>query len=219
MKTVIFANGFIQDPLKLKPLIQADAFIIAADGGGKYCRMMDLIPDVVIGDLDSLPQEDLKYFKKAGTKIMRFPLKKDETDLELALRYAVEQNPEEIILIGAFGGRWDMSFANLLLIVNQDLCRCQITFLEEYQRLFPIFSHTVIQGKPGDTVSLIPLLGDAQEVITTGLEYPLREETLPYGSPRGVSNMLLGNKATISLSEGLLLCVVTDQEYFISHSL
>ncbi|MBN1146629.1 MAG: thiamine diphosphokinase [Anaerolineales bacterium] len=204
MRAVIFANGKLHQPVKLRD----DDIIIAADGGAHHCLQHKFTPAVVIGDLDSLDKRDLATLESAGARILKHPTRKDYTDLELALIYAQEQQVDEVLVLAALGARWDQTIANLLMPAAFQSTR--IRLVDGPQEL--LFVHAgeklEITGKPGDTVSLIPLGGDAQGVTTQNLEYPLDGERLRFASSRGVSNVLLSEKATIGLEQGTLLCVV-----------
>jgi thiamine pyrophosphokinase len=207
LRIIIFANGRMDWPFE----IQDDDFIIAADGGGRYCLERRIIPKIVIGDMDSLSEAELTLLETQGAEIIRFPTRKDFTDLELALLKAQELDADEILLLGALGARWDQTIANLLLpSAHASMCirildgPQEISFLRGGEEL-------KIAGQPGDTVSLIPLAGDARGVTTHNLEYPLDDESLIFGGSRGVSNVLTAKRATVSLQQGMLLCVVIHQ--------
>ncbi len=210
MRAVIFANGEIKQPESLKAKLRSDDILIAADGGAVCLQALNLLPDAVIGDFDSLDAEVLQGLQDAGVKILRYPAKKDQTDLELALDYARTLGAEEILLLGALGNRWDQTLANLLLPAASAFSSLGIRLMDGNQEISLIRSGQTrqIQGKAGDTLSLIPLAGDARDITTQGLEYPLDGETLLFGSTRGVSNVLLGDTASVSLKEGMLLCTI-----------
>lgn len=208
MRSVIFANGWLDRPPTLFP----DDLILAADGGALHCLKYGLPPAAVIGDLDSLAEKHLEALKALGAEIIQHPTRKDFTDLELAIDYAQKRGANPVILVGALGGRWDQTLANLLLpAAFPDLDLRLIDGLQEMVFLRP-GRRGIITGRPGDTVSLIPLAGDAAGITTAGLEYPLDAETLRFGATRGVSNMLLLSQAEVSLVSGLLACVVIHQE-------
>jgi thiamine pyrophosphokinase len=204
LRIVIFANGRMDWPFE----IQNDDFIIAADGGARHCLERQIRPDIVIGDMDSLSASDIARLETDGAEIITFPARKDFTDLELALRKAQELDASEVLLLGALGARWDQTIANLLLpSAYATMCirlldgPQEISFLRGGEEL-------ELAGQPGDTVSLIPLAGDATGVATQNLEYPLNGDRLVFGGSRGVSNVLTAKSAKVSLQEGLLLCVV-----------
>ncbi len=214
MRAVVFANGELNDAEQTAKWLTENDLVIAADGGSRHCLALGVIPDILIGDFDSLEPGQLADFEIQGSQIFQHPARKDFTDLELALRYACEQGVEEILVFGALGARWDQTLANLLLPAHPDLACAAISLIDGRQEIRlvrpgePLFVH----GQPGDTVSLIPLNEDAVGVSTWGLEYPLINEILAFGATRGVSNVLVNETAEISLLQGRLLCIVIRQE-------
>ncbi len=214
MRAIIFANGVLNDAQAARSLIHPGDLIIAADGGGRHCRALDLPPDILIGDFDSIDPDELENWRQRGVQIVRHPARKNFTDLELALRHACQLGADDILVLAALGARWDQTLANLLLPVSAGLQGCCITLLDGRQeiRLLKGGDALEVHGSPGDTLSLIPVSGDALGVTTEGLEYPLKGETLSFGGTRGISNVLLHGSAIIHLDQGLLLCVVIHQE-------
>ena len=156
---------------------------------------------------DALPPDLRAELEATGCQVITYPPAKDETDLELALIYAAAQ-ADEIVILGALGGRLDHEIANLLLLAHPALENVTARIVTPEQTAFLIRRRTVITGNPGDTVSLIPLGGDAHGVTAQGLRWPLDGETLRFGPARGVSNVLLGGEAVVTVQQGVLLCVV-----------
>ena len=212
MRVIIFANGCFPDPAAHRHLIQSEDLVVGVDGGTLHARAVGVNPHVIIGDLDSLEPDLRAELEAAGTQFLSHPADKDETDLELALLYAVERGAEEIIILAALGGRLDQEIANLLLLTHPALADTQVKVVEWNQTGFIIRNQATIEGQPGDTVSLIPLRGDAEGVTTEGLRWELHEETLRFGLARGVSNVLLGREARVSVREGILLCVLIQDQ-------
>jgi thiamine pyrophosphokinase len=210
MRAVIFANGNLSQPSSVRSLLEPDDLLIAADGGAVHMQALNLLPKVAIGDFDSLDAERLIALENAGVKIFRFPKEKDLTDLELALQYAQSQGIRDVLILGALGNRWDQTLANLLLPAAAAYADLFVRLVDENQEMTLIRAGQTLQldGQAGDTFSLIPLAGDATGINTQGLEYPLKRESLSFGKTRGVSNMLLGNSASVSLENGMLLCVL-----------
>lgn len=210
MRAVIFANGQLSDLDTAKAALQHGDLLIAADGGALHCRRLGLTPSVVIGDFDSLSEDDLQVLELAGARLLRYPERKDFTDLELALRYAAGQGADEILVLGGLGARWDQTVANLLLPAAAGLEAARIRLLDGPQEVMLIRGGETLTlpGGPGDIVSLLPLGGEAGGVVTTGLEYPLHAESLSFGSSRGISNVISAPNASVSLGQGLLLCVL-----------
>ncbi|MEA3309522.1 MAG: thiamine diphosphokinase [Chloroflexota bacterium] len=209
MRIIIFANGKLAAPAaEAARWVHPTDVIVAADGGMRHVLAAGLTPDQIIGDLDSLPAGLRVRLKAAGATFQIHPPAKDETDLELTLLWAAMQETDAIIVLGALGGRPDQELANLLLLALPELAGRAVSIAAgAWQiRLIRGGETLALHGEPGDTVSLIPLGGDARGITTDGLRYPLRQGTLRCGPARGVSNMLAERTATVMLEEGLLWC-------------
>ncbi len=211
-RTVIIANGTPPEAATARRWLGvAGVRLICADGGARTALALGLKPDIVIGDLDSLDDTLQTQLKALGARFDVYPVAKDWTDLELALRLAVQEGvPEgaqEIIVLGALGGRLDQQFANVLLLLLAELQGISARIVDEQQELFVTRDQATIEGAAGDIVSLIPLGGDALGIVTEGLQYPLRDEPLPTGPARGISNVMTGPVARVSLRQGALLVV------------
>ncbi|MFP4344360.1 MAG: thiamine diphosphokinase [Anaerolineales bacterium] len=207
MRIVIFTNGILENPEEeARRWIDEGSLVVAADGGTRYALEAGLLPRHVIGDLDSLSEEVRAELQAAGTGFHVHPPAKDETDLELALLWAAEQGAEEIVVLGAFGGRPDQELANLLLLALPEMegLRVLIAGGAWTVRLVRSGETAHVVGHPGDTLSLVPLGGDAEYVTTEGLSYPLEEETLTFGPARGVSNVFEGEEVRVHVESGLL---------------
>jgi thiamine pyrophosphokinase len=152
----------------------------------------------------------LANLEKSACAILRYAPAKDETDTELALRYAVQQAPARITLIGALGGRIDHELANIMLLALPALGGIPTTIYDgaTWVRLLAA-GQLVLQGAAGDTVSLLPLGGDCHGVTTVNMAYPLNDETLFFGPARGISNIMLGPTAQVLVRAGRLLVVHT----------
>jgi thiamine pyrophosphokinase len=212
LHTVIVANGTLSNPQSARRKIEGAVRVIAANGGAQHCRDLQVVPDLVVGDLDSLTPEMVEALRASGARIERHPSHKDETDLEIAVRRALEDGAQQVIVLGAMGARWDQSIANLLLLAHPDHA-ADIRLIDHRHELSIVRGGETrqLQGTPGDTVSLLPLAGDAAGIRTKGLEYPLKGDTLHFGSTRGVSNVLQNAEASVSLEHGLLACVIIRQ--------
>jgi thiamine pyrophosphokinase len=209
MRAIVFANGEFPDPQSARKLLRPGDLIVAADGGTRHALAAGVTPDIVIGDLDSLSPETRARLEAAGTRIVRFSPRKDETDLELALLHTAQEGATEIVILAALGGRLDQTVANVLLLALPELKGLAVRIVEGAQEAFLIHNRAIIAGQPGDTVSLIPLGGDAVGVTAEGLEWPLCEDTLRFGPARGVSNVLTTERASVRVLRGSLLCIVT----------
>ncbi|MCJ7736088.1 MAG: thiamine diphosphokinase [Anaerolineae bacterium] len=208
-RTVIFANGEFGDPEAARQLVSPSDYVIGADGGTRHALSIGVDPDLIIGDLDSLPESELRRAKRSGAQVQAYSPAKDETDLELALKHAAVHGAREIIVLAALGGRLDQLIANVLLLALPELDGVAVRIVDGVQTAFLITKDARISGHPGDIVSLIPIGGDAAGVTTTGLEWCLTNDALCFGPARGVSNRLVCNQAAVAIRQGRLLCVVT----------
>ncbi|AYO30103.1 MAG: thiamine pyrophosphokinae [Thermoanaerobacteraceae bacterium] len=207
MKAVIFAGGTVDDyRLQKKYVVGAD-IIICADSGVRHAFMMGITPDLVVGDMDSVVPEDLNRIKELGIEQETFAAEKDFTDTELALEKAYQRGATEAVILGGIGDRPDHSLANILLMVNFKKRGLEIRLAGENWEMFLIEGQVQISGKKGDLLSLIPLSREVSGIETRGLYYPLKNETIPMGTSRGISNVFLGDEVMVRTKKGLLLAV------------
>jgi thiamine pyrophosphokinase len=194
------------------------SIVVAADGGARHAERLGLRIDRWVGDGDSLPAAEIDALRAAGIPVDLVPAEKDETDTELALHLAVAADADEVVIIGATGGRrLDHALANVALLANPVLAGRRAALLDATSRVrlveAPAASGTAatlqLEGREGDLVSLIPLGGDAVDVRTDGLRYPLDGETLMLGATRGLSNVRLVEQAAVTLGRGRILVVET----------
>jgi len=210
MKALVLVNGELNKLDVLQRRIKAESFdlVLGADNGARFAEILKVKLDAVIGDMDSLSEPERKEI--VGVKYISYPAGKNETDLELALLYAKVHGADSIVMVGAMGGRIDMTISNILLITNEKLSSCRIEVWDGEQTAWLIRPPGEdIFGQPGDTISFIPLGGYASGITNYGLKYPLQNAVLTQGSPRGVSNLLEKSPARIEFREGLLLAVQT----------
>lgn len=210
MRAIIVASGEAPGARDWVRWVREEDLIIGADGGAARALAYGLSPDVIIGDMDSFagPPGDLPAVQRA--RLIQHPRAKDETDLELALAYAAQQEIEEIVVLGALGGsRLDHMLSNVLLLAMPALRGRRVLIVHGDQEAMLLRSGEAITltGRPGDLVSLLPLGGDARGVTTAGLAWPLARDTLRFGQSRGVSNEMSGLEARIELEEGYLWVV------------
>ncbi len=186
--------------------------VIAADLGAQHVIRWGWRVDLLVGDLDSLPTDTARDLEEAGVEVLRVRAAKDETDTELAVARALELGADELVICGATGGRTDHLLANVLLLARRSLAGADACLADggETVRLLAAdgeVARLAIEGAAGDLLSLLPLGADAAGVTTAGLLYPLHDETLHLGEARGVSNVLTGGRAQVSLRRGCLLVI------------
>lgn len=210
LDAVLFANGVIENTERAREAAESADLVVAANGGARHCLRLGVMPQLIVGDLDSLDDAGQRTLEAGGTEFIVHPPNKDQTDLELALLVAVARDAKKITVLGAMGGRLDMTVANVLLLALPELSEVRVELWHGDQTAWLIRPPGgTLRGESGDIVSLIPLGGDAQGVTTEGLEFVLEDQTLEFGPARGVSNVIVGPSPRIELHAGALLVVIT----------
>jgi thiamine pyrophosphokinase len=211
MKKVVFvvSGGELGDPafLREQAAKAAPVAVICADGGARHLDAAGIVPNLIVGDMDSLDSASQAYYEAKGSRIIRHSRRKDETDTELALREAFRMEPAEVWIWGALGHRIDHALANISLLVQGKEKGIDVKLIDEWCELFLIDRRTGITGEAGQTVSLFPFGGPAAGITLTGFEFPLTKAVMEIGRPYGVSNRLMAEQGIVEVDSGRLLAV------------
>lgn len=193
--------------------------VVAADGGARHAGALGVRLDRWVGDGDSISADELAALARAGVAIGHARADKDESDAELALLAVLEADVDRVTIVGALGGpRIDHALANVGLLAHPGLGGREAWLYDERAaRLSMLVAPDAaggavtraLDGMPGDLVSLVPVGGQASGVTTAGLRFPLRDEPLLLGRTRGVSNVVAGAGAQVTLRSGRLLVIET----------
>jgi thiamine pyrophosphokinase len=186
-------------------LVTRAGSVVAVDGGVAACRWADRAPDLLVGDLDSASSQDVEWAQAHGAALERLPVHKDVTDLQVALERSADLTGSHRVLTGVFGGRLDHELATIAALF--DFVHGSWTAQEPTLSAWPLLGPTTLalQGE-GATVSLLAW-SEAVSVSAQGLEYPLDHDLLPRCDPRGVSNVLRSDRASLTVHSGALLVV------------
>ncbi len=220
MKAVVLADGDAPTREELDLAwpgwSEGVALVVAADGGARHAAPLGMTIDVWVGDGDSIGADALEALRTAGVEVRRVAIAKDESDTELAVAAALDRGATAFVVLGAFGGpRLDHALANIGLLAMPALGSGAMTLLDARTRLRLVRAPDAVDrpveldlaGRVGDIVSLLPFGSGVQGVTTDGLEWPLRDEPLPAGPARGLSNVRARRDASVRLRHGLLLVV------------
>ena len=133
MKAFIISNGQMSNNDFYLNLFkeQRPDYVICADGGANHLKKLGIIPNTIIGDLDSISIKDLEYYKNLEVEIIKYPTKKDETDTQLAIQYATTLPIKEIVLLGVIGDRIDHSLGNIYLMEDIVLKGLRVSIINE----------------------------------------------------------------------------------------
>lgn len=206
---VIFTGGSVDiDFLRQQDF--SNAYLICADHGLEIADRLGLMPDLLIGDFDSVdPKLLLRYEKRDEVELKQFQPEKDDTDTELAIKAAIERKPEKILIFGASGTRLDHTLANIGLLKQAMEQGIQAFLWDSYNRICMVQDLYCIRREEafGQFISLLPFGGDAENVTLSGFKYPLKNGTILSGSSLGISNELIEEEGRIQIKKGRLLVI------------
>lgn len=211
-RAVVFSNGEYSDLGGVKARLSPGDWLIAADGAFTKVLAMGLVPDLMVGDFDSLSDSHLEQADRLGIRRLTLPAEKDYTDTDLALREAISAGYQQILLVGAFGGRLDHAVANLLILPPYVRQGVSISITDGQTDVYLVPEHLTLRQSQNRVVSLLPLTEQVKGVTLDGFYYPLNDRTLRWGDSIGISNVPLRDEVTICLQEGILLVIVTDAD-------
>lgn len=200
MRAVIIGNGTICDYDYIKSRICDNDYIICADGGLKHIKKLGIKPDIAIGDFDSSAP--------SGENCKIYPVRKDFTDGELAVNYAIENGYDEILLIAMTGERLDHTLTDIFLLSRKKGMR----LIDDKNEIMAIKDSLELKGYKGKTLSIIPVFGNLEGITTCGLEYPLDNETLYFAQSRGNSNVVTDDECKIEVKSGIGLIIINNGE-------
>ncbi|AFK86735.1 MULTISPECIES: thiamine diphosphokinase [Thermoanaerobacterium] len=207
MKVCIISNGEFKDSNYLKKAINECDAVICADGGANIAYKLGIVPNYIVGDLDSADDKIIDYYLQKGVTIEKHPTMKDETDSQLATIKAIEIGANEIVYLATIGSRFDHSLANLSLLLYLLNRKIKGKILSENNEVYLIDDFIELEGKSGDVVSLIPYSADVRGIYTEGLFYPLSGQDMSLEMPYGISNVFTDNKIKIKINSGYLLVI------------
>ncbi len=194
---LIICNGEIPSQKLLQEVLRTKPFIICADGGANVARKFNIKPNIIIGDFDSITAKTKKHFSSVEQIHITDQY---STDLEKSLNYAVKNKIKKVIILGGTGKRIDHTFSNLSVVAKYQK-KIHITLKDNLHDIFLINKKIFLNYKIGTTLSLLPF-GKCEGIITKGLQYPLKNETLEFGVREGTSNVIISSPISISVKKG-----------------
>lgn len=207
VRTALVFSGGAPLTAQQKANLPVADLVVAADSGVDRAHECQLDVTIAVGDFDSVTRTGLDRARDSGARIVEHPAAKDETDLELALIEAQALGVDRLVVVALDGGRVDHYLANLALLADERFKTQSIEAQLGEGTVFVVHEHHRMTGVVGELVSLLPIGGPASGVRTQGLRYPLNDETLEAGTPRGMSNQFSQPRATVQLAAGSLLCI------------
>lgn len=210
-KALIICNGNPPPKSLLSQLWKKTNYRVAADGGANQLPSSNYTPDAVVGDFDSLKPEIREQMQ--NSKFLHIE-EQDTNDADKAVRHCLKRGIKEIHLLGTDGGRQDqfLSSLEILFKYSEQARLISWTPLERLEFIQQTWEENIV---PGTTLSLLPVFGGAQGVVTQGLKYSLNNQDLiPGVSPSGVSNLVVSTPFSVNIKKGQLLLVVQHSEIY-----
>ena len=186
--------------------------IVCADGGANSAKKINLIPDIIVGDLDSISEKTLNFYKDKCLiiKISR----QNDTDVEKALKYLTKKKFSEVILLGGTGDRLDHSFCNIGIVIKF-YHKIKITLLHKNSLLRAYSGEIILTAQEGETLSLYGI-DDKTKISSSGLKYPLKNISLPFGKKESTSNLAVSQNIKLKIDGGIIL-IIRDYHTMVKH--
>lgn len=203
-KCIIIANG--KSPTKKVVdyfVNKGFSAIICADGGANSAKKFGIIPNFIIGDLDSISLSTLNYFKNKSTIIQI--KRQNDTDVEKCLKFAIKKGFKEAILLGVTGDRLDHTICNLGIVIKF-FNRIKILLAAESSFLTPINKMTTFKSKIGETISIYGF-DKKTKITSSGLKYKLHNTMLPFGIKESTSNVTVSNIVELNVKGGIVFII------------
>jgi thiamine pyrophosphokinase len=214
-KCIILANG--KAPKKDVIIYFAKrgySTLFCADGGANSAMKMGLLPHYIIGDLDSIHSETVKYYF-GKTEIIKLN-RQNDTDVEKCLKSAIKKKFDEAILLGVTGDRLDHTFCNLEIIIKY-FEKINIKIIAEKSLLTAITGSHKLKTFAGETISIYGIDSNTK-ISSKGLKYRLKKIALPFGHKESTSNVALGSEIMLKVQDGIIF-VIRDFQVMRTHGL
>jgi thiamine pyrophosphokinase len=205
MDCIIVASGNLLLTPRIKCLLEEADLIVAADGGATHLKQIDIAPHVIIGDMDSIHPDTRCFFEKKGTPIISHPSRKNQTDTDLCVEFAVKKGATTVTLLGVTGHRLDHTLANIFLLRRLCTLGVESRIIDANNEIYLVTDRLKLKGRKGDLLSVLPVSDEVTGLTLTGLEYPLEDAAISMGSSLGISNYFKKSWVTISVLTGVLL--------------
>ena len=212
-KALLILNGDLDlDECEIMEIIKKENIekIIAVDGGANNTRKVNLIPDIIIGDLDSITKENKNYYQDKNVKFIKHPIEKDQTDSEIAVDFCKEYNLKEIFFAAALGGRIDQQIANINLLEYVEDLKLKAKIISKNIEIALIPGTKVFKNKKNYRLSLIPQSKVVEKVRISGCKYNLASKDIYRSQTRGISNKIENNRAQVDFESGLLIYILEN---------
>ena len=210
MKVIIISGGKPPSKELLMQEVKKDTFIIAADSGADCLYEYNIMPDLLLGDFDSINKNILDYFKKSNCTIDIYPTEKDYTDTEIAVKKALSMKPNEIILLGCTGSRVDHLLGNIGMLKICMLNGVNAYIKDENNNIRLVDASTSLNGSVGEIFSLQAYGDEIIDLTIEGAKYPLNNYNLKIGESITISNEFARATVDLKFKSGTLMIILSS---------
>ncbi|RJS62143.1 thiamine diphosphokinase [Bacillus sp. PK3_68] len=217
MQIILVAGGPEKELPDLRGFHETDTYWIGVDRGTVYLLNRGIKPQAAFGDFDSVSEEEWQFIQQEVKTIHTFPAEKDETDLELALRWSISLQPKQLTILGATGGRIDHFFGTISLLTSNQMNfrHMEVEIIDRSNRLSVChgpMKRKVRKDSSYKYFSFFPITKEVKGFTLEGFKYPLTNHTVQLGSTLYVSNELIGESGTFSFTNGILMVVRSSDD-------
>lgn len=197
--------------------VEKDDYVIAADGGYAYCKRLGIVPDLILGDFDSVEEADAEQIariqKICPDSVVILPTEKDDTDMLAAIRMGLSEGCREFRIYAAQGGRLEHTLANVQCLIYLKECGASGCLVDETSTVFIIQNEMVwFQESASGYLSLFSMEEKAEGVTICNMKYELDQAELTNSYPIGISNEFIGKRASVTVEKGTLAAILSRKE-------
>ncbi|CUP68375.1 thiamine diphosphokinase [Clostridium baratii] len=209
MRSIIVSGGKAPSKELLKEYIKDDDYIVGVDKGCNILKEIEVTPNIILGDFDSIDKEVLNYYKDKNVKIEKFNAEKDYTDTDLGYIKALEVNPSEIILFGATGSRIDHMLGNIGILLKGLRENIKVTIVDDNNKMYAVNKSSLVKKEEGRVISFHALSDVVKNLTIKNGKYPLNNYNMTLLEPRAICNEFLDDDIYIEFDSGIILILYT----------
>ncbi len=210
MRAIIVSGGSAPSKSLFKKHIKNDDIIIGVDSGCNTLYKLNIIPNLILGDFDSIKKEVLEYFLEKGVNIEKYNSEKDYTDTDLGYRKAKEIfNVNEILMFGAIGSRLDHTLGNIGILFRALKDKIKMEIIDEHNRMYIVNKNSIIKKEEGSVISFHALSNVVKNFTIRGGKYDLTSYDITLLEPRAICNEFLESDINITFDSGIILVMYT----------
>ncbi len=207
MKAIIVTGGNKPSKKLLNSYIKSGDLIIGADKGSEYLYDYEIMPNIILGDFDSISEEKLKKIEEKQVEIIKFPPEKDYTDTEIAIMEAMKRGADTIYLFGGLGTRADHSLGNIGLLLTTKNKGARLLIVDDHNKMYLADKNMSLNGSQGEIISFHALSNVVKGFEIRGAKYNLNSYDMHLLDPRAVCNEFIDTPINIKYESGELLII------------